>query len=58
MLADMVSLQNDLEAVFALGSGLLTQADLDLFLGVDLNKLVTSITGGLIQVSDSVALFL
>ncbi|GMN45045.1 hypothetical protein TIFTF001_014238 [Ficus carica] len=49
MLAKTVSFQKDLEAASALGSGLLTQVDLDLLLSVDPNELVTSFTGVSIQ---------
>ena len=54
MLADTVSFQKDLEAVSTLGSGLLTQADLDLLLGIDPNELVTSFTSDYVEVSDLV----
>lgn len=46
MLADTVSLQNDLEAASTLGSGLLTQADLDMLLSIDPNELVMSFSSG------------
>ena len=51
MLVNMVFLQKDFKTISALGSGLLTQADLDLLS----NELVTSFTNGSVQVSDSVA---
>lgn len=54
MLPDLVSLQNDLRVIVAIGSELLTWADLDHFLGLHLHKLVDSFFDSSIQVDDSI----
>lgn len=53
MLADSVSLQNDLKSTAAVGLGLLTQTDLYCLFSQPLCQLVDSFSDGSVQVGDS-----
>ncbi|GMN47510.1 hypothetical protein TIFTF001_016684 [Ficus carica] len=49
MMTGILNIQKDIEHASAHGSGLLTEADFDLFLSVDPNELVQTFTGCSIQ---------